>query len=433
MTIAHNFPEKLEFLFRPKRYKVAYGGRGGAKSWGFARALLLQMIQKPLRVLCAREFQNSISESVHETLRSQIEAMGLGSMFQVLQTEIRCVNGGEFQFVGIRNNPQKVKSYEDFDICWVEEANKVTEHSWMILTPTIRKPGSEIWISFNPELETDYTYKEFVLNSSPDTEVCFINWRDNPWFPETLREEMEKLKARDYDAYLWVWEGQCRRILEGAVYGKELKLAQTEGRITKVPYLRQYPVDVFMDLGRADATSLWFRQHAGFELHYINYFEDRHQHIDYYLIHMQSLGYTYGTIWLPHDAKAKTLGTKMSVEEQIRAKGYRVRIVPKLSLADGILAARTIFPNCYFDEKHCGDGLKCLFHYSYEKSDRNGHFSETPSHDEYSHGADSFRYSGIAGSSPQPQGISEVTMAAIRSFTRPRKLGGGDGSTGWMR
>ncbi len=401
------------------RYKVAYGGRGGTKSWGMARALLLKALQGPLRVLCARELQNSISESVHKLLESQIIKMGLSQFFQVLTTEIRCtLTGAVFHFAGIRNNTDKIKSYEDFDICWVEEANKVTKTSWTVLTPTFRKPGSEIWISFNPELETDYTYSHFVKTPRKQSVVVHMTWRDNPWFSDVLKAEMEEMRDTDYPNYLWVWEGQCRTMLEGAVYAKELAAARLSNRVTKVPYDPSLPVDVFFDLGHRDRTSIWFRQYGAFQYRYINFYENSQHHIDHYLQTMQKMGYTYGTVWLPHDAKAKTIGTKLSVEEQVRAKGFKVRIVPSLSIADGINAARTIFGQSYFDEENCEAGLQCLMHYSYEKDKNTGALSENPFHDPvYSHGADAFRYSAIGvkrtSNVKDEHGVSEVTKKAM--------------------
>src|SRR5262249_44110905 len=150
------------YLFRPKRYKVLYGGRYGMKSWGAARALLMLGTQKPLRILCARELQNSIKDSVHKLLSDQIEILGLREFYDIQQTSIKGVNGTEFSFEGIRHNISKIRSYEGIDICWVEEAVLVSSTSWETLIPTIRKEGSEIWMTFNPELEQDETYKRFV-------------------------------------------------------------------------------------------------------------------------------------------------------------------------------------------------------------------------------------------------------------------------------
>jgi len=221
MKTEADFPKKLRFLFEPHRYKVAHGGRGGAKSWGFARALLIIAYHKPLRVLCAREFQNSIQESVHRLLSEQIEALGLSDHYEVLQSEIRGNNGSHFVFAGIKTDPNKIKSAEGFDVCWVEEAEKVSAESWNKLIPTIRKPGSEIWVSFNPNLMNDATYQYFVVNPPPEAMVVQINWRDNPWFPEVLEKERRHLELTDPELYLHVWEGQCLQVGDNQLVGME--------------------------------------------------------------------------------------------------------------------------------------------------------------------------------------------------------------------
>jgi phage terminase large subunit len=159
-----DFPKKLQFLFDPHRYKVAYGGRGSGKSWSMARALLLQASNKPLRILCAREVQKSIKQSVHTLLNDQIQALGLGPLYEVLESEIRSRSGSSFSFTGLATNTvESIKSFEGCDIVWVEEAQTVSKKSWDILIPTIRKPNSEIWVSFNPNIDTDDTYTRFVV------------------------------------------------------------------------------------------------------------------------------------------------------------------------------------------------------------------------------------------------------------------------------
>jgi phage terminase large subunit len=158
------FPEKLQGLFQPARYKVYYGGRGSAKSWSVARALLIIGAGRTLRIVCAREIQKSIAQSVHQLLKDQIAALGLTDFYRVTDTAIIGLNGTEFTFVGLKHNIQSVKSLEGADICWVEEAQTVSKSSWATLIPTIRKPESEIWITFNPDLNTDDTYVRFVKN-----------------------------------------------------------------------------------------------------------------------------------------------------------------------------------------------------------------------------------------------------------------------------
>jgi phage terminase large subunit len=212
-----DFAPKLRFLFDPARYKIAYGGRGGAKSWGFARALLIKACQQPLRILCVRELQTSIQESVHKLLSDQIIAMGLSAFFEIQKQQIYGRNGSQFFFAGIKNTPSKIKSTEGVDICWVEEAQTVSEQSWAFLIPTIRKPGSEIWMSFNPHLSTDPTYQRFVTHAPPHAAVVKIGYQDNPWFPEELEQERLYLLKVDPEAHDHVYGGECQTQSEAQV------------------------------------------------------------------------------------------------------------------------------------------------------------------------------------------------------------------------
>ena len=176
-------PEGFECLFTPARYKVLYGGRGGAKSWTIARALVLMAAERPLRILCAREFQSSIGDSVHRLLTDLIWDLGLQHCFTITEIALTSTAGSLFIFKGLRKSIQEIKSLEGIDICWVEEAQSVSNESWDILIPTIRKQRSEIWISFNPCEETDPTYQRFVLKPPPGAIVRKINWDDTPGFP----------------------------------------------------------------------------------------------------------------------------------------------------------------------------------------------------------------------------------------------------------
>lgn len=391
------FPKSLDCLFQPSRYKVLYGGRGGAKSWGAARALLIQGAREPLRILCAREFQNSIADSVHKLLSDQIADMGLSAFYEVQNAAISGRNGTEFAFAGLRHNVARIKSYEGVDRVWVEEAQTVSKSSWETLIPTIRKDGSEIWITFNPELDTDETYKRFVINPPVNALVRKVGYQDNPWFPKVLDDERLALKERDPDAYLTIWEGHTRQTLDGAIYAKELRAAQEDGRITRVPYDATKPVHTFWDLGWSDNTSIWFAQAVGFEFRVIDFLQDTQKALPHYLGLLQSRGYVYGTDYLPHDAQAKTLvGAGRTIEQLLRAAGRTVSIIPKLSVADGINAARTVFQNCWFDEVKCADGLQALRRYRYDVDEVTGQFSRNPLHDDASHAADAFRYLALS-------------------------------------
>ena len=393
--IEAEFPEALAFLFEPARYKILFGGRGGAKSWSVARALLIQASERPLRILCARELQVSIADSVHKLLSDQIATLGLDGFFEVQKQSITGVNGSEFIFAGLKNNIGSIRSKEGIDICWVEEAQIVSKASWDTLVPTIRKEGSEIVITLNPELDTDVTWQRFVANPPAGAVVRKIGWRDNPWFPAVLDQERRDLEARDPDSALVVWEGHTRQVLDGAVYASEIRAATRDGRIGRVPYDQSKPVQTFWDLGWADSTSIWFAQVIGFETRVIDHYSCRQQALGHYLQVLQNRGYVLGRCWLPHDARAKQLGTGRSIEEQMRAAGRDVQVVPMLSVADGINAARTLFGNCWFDAERCTDGLNSLRRYRYAVGEGGG-FSRSPLHDEASHDADGFRMMAVA-------------------------------------
>lgn len=221
-------------VYAPSRYKIAYGGRGSSKSWGFTGVLSMLATGKPLRVLCVRELQNSIQESVHKLLSDRIDSMNLRPHFDVQRQGIYGTNGSEFIFAGIKNDPGKIKSTEGIDICFVEEAEKVSEQSWKVLIPTIRKTGSELWIVFNPHDEKDPTYQRFVKRMPPDCRRVEVNWYDNPWFPRELElerqyalqlikdaaddDERAQLQA-DYDH---VWEGKTLKRSDAAVFRRRV-------------------------------------------------------------------------------------------------------------------------------------------------------------------------------------------------------------------
>jgi len=196
MTVAQ-FPEAFEFLFQPARYKCAYGGRGAGKSQSFARALLIQGAEKRLRILCLREFQKSIADSVHALLSDQVAALGLSDFYSIQNTTIVGRNGTEFIFAGLRHNAANIKSTEKIDRAWVEEAQVVSQASLDLLCPSVRAENSELWFSYNPVLDTDPVHKMFALNPPPNAIVRKINWDSNPWFPEVLRIEKDHLKQKD--------------------------------------------------------------------------------------------------------------------------------------------------------------------------------------------------------------------------------------------
>jgi len=184
-------------------------------------ALLIMGGQQKLRILCCREFQKSIMDSVHKLLGDRIATLELPGWVVQKTTIFHRITGTEFIFEGLRYNANRIKSLEGIDICWVEEAESVSKESWDILIPTIRKAGSEIWISFNPDLDEDPTYQRFVLNPPDSCHTQKVGWEDNPWFPQELREEKDYLYRVDPDAAAHVWGGETRSSSEAQVlHGK---------------------------------------------------------------------------------------------------------------------------------------------------------------------------------------------------------------------
>jgi len=387
------FPEALGFLFEPTRYKVAYGGRGSGKSWGFARALLIQGVHAPLRILCAREVQKSVKESVHRLLNDQIKALGLGSYYRVLESTIRGTrNDTAFVFAGLASHTvDSIKSYEGIDRVWVEEGQTVSKRSWDILTPTIRKPGSEIWVTLNPELDSDEAYQRFVVNPPPNAIVRKVNYVDNPWFPDVLEEERRHCWLTNREDYATIWEGRCRAAAKGAIYAGEMEAAQSQGRICGVPHDATLPVHCIWDLGWNDAMTIILAQRVGAELRIVDYIEESHRTLDWYVGELKRRPYLYGTDWLPHDGEHKDFKTGRSTRDILTALGRTVQIVPNVPVNEGIRTARMTLPRVYFEREKAARLVECLKRYRRAINTRTNEPGE-PLHDEYSHGADAFRY-----------------------------------------
>jgi phage terminase large subunit len=221
-------PAAYGFLFDPPlgsvRYRVSWGGRGAGRSWNFARALLILGLVAPLRILCAREWQSSIRDSVHKVLSDQIALLGLSAFYTIQETTIIGANGTEFIFKGLRRDIGAIKSTEGINICWIEEGQSVSARSWRELTPTIRATGSEIWITFNTGSEDDATYQRFVAHPDASSIVRKTSFKDNPWLPDVLRKDEESSRLRDPEEHAHVWLGEFwRRSKAQVLNGKWLQ------------------------------------------------------------------------------------------------------------------------------------------------------------------------------------------------------------------
>ena len=416
-------PRKLKPLLARVRYKGAYGGRGGAKSHFFAEQVILRAYTEPSRIVCIREVQNSIKDSVKQLLIDKINKFGLMPAFEVLDSEIRGPRGSMIVFKGMQSyNASNIKSLEGYDVAWVEEAQTLSQHSLDLLRPTLRKEGSELWFSWNPRFKTDPVDMFFRKTPPNDAVSVLINWSDNPWFPEVLRKEMIHDFLVDEDKADHIWNGAYGSG-QGAILARWVNQADREGRINDsvVFDLLGSPIEVSGDLGFRDTASWWFwqRQLGGFRL--LKYDGDTGLDADDWIPRIQdsilSLGSpTVGKIWLPHDARAKTFQSKhTSMERFISAFGAGlISVVPQSKKLDQISAARAVVPRCEFNKSKCEAGLDGLVAWEFEYNEDTGVFSREPLHNWASHPSDAFAYGAQMMQEAEPPKEKEQPKFAMQ-------------------
>lgn len=379
---------KLLPLLEPNRYKILYGGRGGVKSWTVARLLLVQAMEKPLRVLCCREVQKSIKDSVHKLLSDQIALLEMEDFYTVLENEIRGANGSSFIFVGLSDvTAASVKSFEGIDRCWSEEAQTISKKSWEILIPTIRKAGSEIWITFNPELDTDETYVRFVQHPPDGAFVCHLTYRDNPWFTKELeleRQHAERtLSKEDYEH---IWEGKCRQSVAGAIFANEVSEMILSGRLTHIPYDPRMKAHVVCDVGWNDKWALGIFQRGLADVRGIHYQEYQFTRPDQIAAELVEMKLNWGKVFLPWDAFITEKTSGFSTADVFQRFGFQVVKVESPEGAEqlGIQALRFLFPRMYLDQTKCTRLVECFKRWA-RHVPKHGEPAK-PIHDEFSHG-----------------------------------------------
>ena len=423
--IAVVLPPKLAPIFSAPRgsvqYRGAYGGRGSAKSFTFAKMAAVFGFAEQLRILCTRELQVSIKESFHAELKNAIASEPwLSAHYDVGESYIRGKNGTEFMFRGLRHNIQNIKSTAQVDITILEEAEDVPEASWRDLEPTVlRRDKSEIWVIWNPREEGSPVDDRFRKHPPANALITEMNYRDNPWFPDGLNTLRQRDEARlPTQLYDHIWNGAYNDAVEGAIYGDEVRDARKAGRITEVPYDPSLPVHTFWDLGVLDPTSVWFVQQSGGEIRIIDYYEASDLGLTAHAQVLQSKGYNYGRHYAPHDIQVRDFSTGRTRLEAAAALGIRFEVVPRQSVEDGIHAARMIMPRCWFDSIRTKTGVNSLANYRKAYNTSLGQFTATPVHDHTSHAADAFRYMAVSLTEEKP---------------KPKKLGGNFGSSqAWM-
>lgn len=388
-------PQWARVLFEHQwRYISVRGGRGSGKTKNFARALVLLSAQMPLRVLCTREVQLSIRDSVYATIVNEIRELGLTEQFEILSNEIRSRKwGGLFLFRGLASETiDSIKSMADIDIAWVEEAQSVSRKSYDLLFPTIRGSGlygnSQIWFSWNPILETDPIYELVLKEGLPECASLFVNFDQNPWFPRVLRLEEQHMLAHNPVKHKHVWLGYPLPAVEGAIYFDEIMEMERENRIrllSRDDLLQPYAV---FDLGFNDFMSCGIVQRTVMDIRVIDFIENQRVSLGWFDTELRARGYEGATVCFPHDGAHHSVQTGKSSQEIMQDYGWVTEIVDNMGVEAGIRLCRELMSTMFIDKFRCSELVEHLKRY---KRNKHGH----PDHDDHSHASDMVRYVAV--------------------------------------
>lgn len=408
-------PKLVDVFLGEADIRGAYGGRGSGKTRSFAkmtaiRAYMWDLAGREGIILCGRQYMNSLDESSLEEIKAAIRSEPwLEAHFDIGEKYVRTKSGRiSYKFTGLDRNIASVKSKSRILLCWVDEAEPVTEGAWQVLIPTLREEDSELWVTWNPEREKSPAHKRFRVAKDDRMKVVELNYRDNPWFPAILERVRAKDEIERPDSYAHVWEGTFVTAVEGAYYAKQLNAARTEGRITKVGIDPNQIVRLFADIGGTGAKSdnfvFWAYQIIGNSINWIDHYEAQGQDIGTHLTWLRSRGYTdtRAKIWLPHDGATNDKVIDVSYESAFRAAGYSVIVVPnqgKGAAMARIEEMRRLFPRMWFDAERCKVGLDALGWY-HERRDAERDAGLGPEHDWSSHSADAAGLGAIAYEEP---------------------------------
>lgn len=394
----------------------AYGGRGSGKTRSFAkmtavRAYMWAMSGREGIILCGRQFMNSLDDSSLEEIKAAIRSEDwLAPHFDIGEKYVRTRDGRvAYKFTGLDRNIDSVKSKSRILLCWVDEAEPVTEEAWTKLIPTLREEDSELWVTWNPESKRSATHKRFREATDPRYKIVKLNWRDNPAFPAILERQRHRDAEQRPEQYDHIWEGGFKTVVEGAYFAKSLLKARAEGRIGVVPRDPLLTLRLFADIGgtgaKADAFVFWVAQFVGLQIRVLDYYEVVGQPIEAHLDWLRGRGYTHdkAQIWLPHDGEKQDSVYDVSYESAFKKAGYKVTVIPnqgKGAASQRIEAVRNLFPSIWINEDTCKGGLDALGWYHEKKDDERG-IGLGPDHDWASHGADAFGLMAVAYKPPQ--------------------------------
>jgi phage terminase large subunit len=442
-------------LLKPARYKGAFGGRGSGKSHFFAGLVIEDCLAAPrktvdeimlehpsmtrkeaehrhgrgLRVVCIRETLRDLKESAKLLIEDKLSELGLGEAagFRVYKDRIETPGAvgkaGQIIFRGMQDySAESVKSLEDFNRAWIEEAQSLSDRSLTLLRPTIRATGSEIWASWNPRRAKDAIDK-FLRGQSPppDSVVVRVNWKDNPWFPEELQQERLHDLATAPDRYDHIWNGEYAKAFEGAYFAKQLTQAKGEDRIGRVGADPLLPKKCFFDLGgsgaRSDAMAIWVCQFVGREIRILDYIEGIGQPLAFYVAELRRRDLDQALLVLPHDGNAHHGPIDKTYRSMLRDAGFECEVIPNQGAGAAMMrieAARRVFPICWFNETTTTTGREALAFY-HEKRDSKRDAGMGPEHDWSSHAADAFGLMAIYHEDPP------VKRRSRSRFDEPRR------------
>jgi phage terminase large subunit len=420
-------------LDQPGRYKGAYGGRGSGKSHDAAGRLVRRCRANPgSRGVCIRQVQKDLKQSAKQLIEDKVRAYGLGADFDPRVGHICTPGGGVIIFEGMQDhNAESIKSLEAFDIAWVEEAQTLTAYSLDLLRPTIRKPGSEIWFTWNPRRKTD-AVDDFMRTKQPKGAVSVLaNWSDNPWFTAELEDERQTDLEHFPERYNHKWEGDYAGVFEGAYFANDLAMARRQDRICRVAQDPLQAIRIFCDLGgssgNADAFTMWVCQFLGREIRVLDYYETQGQAAATHFRWLKDNGYEGAHVWLPHDGTQQHGPVDTTWEGAFKAAGFKHVVVignqGKGAAGQRIEAARRVFPMCWFNETSTEAGRLALGAY-HEKKDQQRNIGLGPNHDWASHGADAFGLMAICYDPPKAKAEPE----GGRLYT----VGSDDAANAWM-
>lgn len=399
-TVRLEMPEKLIPLFEGEAdVRAADGGRGSGKTRTFAKmtavkALMWSMAGRSGQILCGRQFMNSLADSSLEEVKAAIRSESwLLPYFEIGDKYVRTIGGKVYYtFTGLDRNVASVKSRARILLCWVDEAEPVTDEAWTTLIPTLREDDSELWVTWNSKRKTAPVEKRFKGVDDARIKYTRVNWRDNPWFPSIL----ERVRQRDMkdrpDQYEHIWEGDFVTVVEGAYFASHLTAARSEGRIGNVSADPLMTTRAVWDIGgtgaKADACAIWIVQFIGKELRFLDYYEAQGQPLASHVSWLRENKYANALCILPHDGATNDKVYDVSYESALRQAGFEVEVVPnqgKGAAGMRIEAARRLFPSMWFNERKVQGGLDAIGWY-HEKKDEERNIGLGPDHDWSSHG-----------------------------------------------